>query len=427
MKKFNFVSQSVEKDHNAEIEVNLTKPEDFVGEVCVTKLKIPSDCLPYGLLEPHKDTISQETLSLLQSWQMGTPTDFIIGFVMVSSQDYGCNSTDQYILNEAGNFSPMIVTTMASQYRIDADTMREGKVWGADLYHFWIPGKISYHQNGTDINLSTPSLPFYDWNNGLKVNKLNYHSFVDSKFQFTDGRSIYIHTKEDGFEIEIGYRLFLLDQQVQQRVSTPILVMSEKMADFLGVNDSSAAKYVINGNIFRSPENATWNAIGQRLVAPRAKITYNTRLLQQITTNTIGSPDMVNFSCTFNLTNFHQTSAMFPINHVCVQCLDLNYEGEKISINTLDLTGTVVPSSAYFLKTFLISTDTKKSDFIFVNDMTTERSHKVNSPRITHLFFRLFWLDPANTLRPIILGSKQVFSIQLCLTEDSTKRVRFLE
>jgi len=427
MKKFNFVSQSVEKEREAEIEVNLTKPEDFVGEVCVTKLKIPSDSLPYGLLEPHKETITQETLTLLQNWQMGTPTDFIIGFIIVSTPDYECNSTDQYILNEAGNFSPMSITTQATYHSIDANVIGRGDIWAIQLYQFWIPGKIVYQQNGADIKLTTPSLPFYDWNNGLKVNKLDYHRLMVNDYQITNGRSIHIRNKEDGFEVEIGYKVSLQDQQVHQRMSTPILVMSEKMANFLGVNEPSTAKYVINGDVFRNAEGDTWSAIGQRLIAPRAKVNYNTRLLQQITSNTIGSPNVVNLSCTFDLLNFHQTSEMFPINHVCVQCLDLNYEGEKISINTVDLTGTVVPSSAYFLKTFLISTETRKSDFIFVNDMTTERSHEVNSPRISHLHFRLFWLDPQNILHPIVLGSKQVFSIQLCLTEKSIKRVRFLE
>ena len=426
MKKYNFVSQAVEKEQEAEIAVNLTKPEDFVGDICVTKLKIPSDSLPYGLLEPHKDPISTESLSLLQSWASGTPTDFIIGYIMVSTPNYGCNSTDQYILNPTGNFSPMIVTTMASQYVIDAEAMGRGEIWGVDLYQFWLPGKPTYQTNESGVKLTTPSEPFFDWNHGITARRFNYAKFVDNDYQHVDGRSIYIRNKEDGFEIEIGNRLALVNLEVTQRVSTPILVMSEKMADFLGVNEPTAAKYVINGNIFRSPENDTWNAFGTRLVAPRAKVTYNSRLLQQITSNTIGTPDMVNFSCTFNLTNFHQTSEMFPINHVCVQCLDLNYEGEKIMINTVDLTGTVVPSSAYFLKTFLISTDTRKSDFIFVNDMTTERSLKVNSPRITHLQFSLFWLDTHNILRPLILQKNNTFSLQLCVTPSPLKNARFL-
>ena len=140
----------------------------------------------------------------------------------------------------------------------------------------------------------------------------------------------------------------------------------------------------------------------------------------------VGKP-IQDFSATYNFINFEQSTSLFPISHIAIQCLDLNYIGEDMSINTRDLEGTIVPSQMYFLKTFLISTRNTLSDFLYIEDNTMTNTIEVNSPNITRLKFQFFWITPNQELYEFKLPPNNVIQLQLILypfDTIATKRSR---
>ena len=75
MKKFTFSTEESDEKQPAIIDINNTAPMDFVGRLCVSKLKIPRNTLPIALVPPLQREFTAEEKQAIDD--VGeTPTEY---------------------------------------------------------------------------------------------------------------------------------------------------------------------------------------------------------------------------------------------------------------------------------------------------------------------------------------------------------------
>ena len=426
MKKFNFCTSPSDQAQPAIIDVNNIAPMDFVGNLCVSKLKIPRNTLPVALVPPMGYEFTAEEKAEVDAVGY-TPTEMY--YVVFS------HLVDEAVAGQAncsGNTSQFFKSGTDNWKSYSGSSgnfvLTNENCFVARLMTFWMYDKPRWKQleNGNFV-LTNEDKPIYAWwgpESRLLVRE--YYKYISAQ------------TVRFWAEIRNVYDHFIMDTKVitansheMYAYTTPIIALSQWLTQVNGLTSAYATHVVLDENItFNSGGNGKFLYTDIPLEVMRADVTYNPVFQNTLNTGEMLPPFslIVDMSATYNFKNFNQTELLFPVNHIAIQCLDLNYEPEDISINTVDLEGVINPSHMYFLKTFLISTRGGLSDFLYIEDKTTANTIEVNSPRITRLQFRFLWIDTNQIVHNLELWRNNVITLQLILYppdfSESTKKAR---
>lgn len=413
MKKFTFCTNPSDEVQPAIIDVNNVAPIDFVGNLCVSKLKIPRNTLPVALVPPmNYEFTAEEKIKIDRIGYTPTEMYYLIFShqVIVPSARQNCNgNTDQLYRT---NINDWAVYTGTSQNFVLTDE----NCFTARLITFWMPDKPRWKklENG-NFALTNEDKPIYAWSGeNFRLKEFDYYKVLDQQ------------TTMYGALIRNIYDQFIMDTTALVATApadlytftTPIIALSQWLTKVNGLYSMHSPHVSIDENItFSSSPGAEFLYTEMDMEVIRADVTYNASFRSTAPTGEMPHSfnHLIDMSASYNFRNFNQTELLFPVNHIAIQCLDLNYEPEDISINTVDLEGTINPSHMYFLKTFLISTRGGLSDFLYIEDNTTTNTIEVNSPRITRLQFRFLWIDSNQIVHNLELWRDNVITLQLVL------------
>ena len=157
----------------------------------------------------------------------------------------------------------------------------------------------------------------------------------------------------------------------------------------------------------------------QNFIAPECNITLNPRTSSLITLSEIPAAETnLPYESRFEVNGYRRTSEIFPVSHIAIQCLDLNFEGESMVCNSKDLMGVINPSDMYFLKTFLMGFGGEITDFVYVNDLKTEVEIPVDSRYVTALKFTFFWIDHDHFVHPLRALANTTVELQIIYEPD---------
>lgn len=426
MKKFNFCTSPSDQVQPAIIDVNNIAPMDFVGNLCVSKLKIPKNTLPVALVPPMAYEFTAEEKREIDGIGL-TPTEMyyvvltqLIDSPVASEQNCSGNTAGFY---KVGPEDWRTYTGSSGSFVLTNDNC-----YVARLTTFWMYDKPRWKllENG-NFKLTNDDKPIYAWwgaDSRLQVREYYKNITAHAAELWGEIRNVYDH-------FIIDTKAILLNTPTSYKYTTPIIALSQWLTQVNGLTSAYASHVVLDENLtFNSGGTGSFLYTDIRMEVMRADVTYNPTLQNALSTGKMPASFTVHvdMSATYNFRNFNQTELLFPVNHIAIQCLDLNYEPEDISINTVDLEGVVNPSHMYFLKTFLISTRGGLSDFLYIEDNTTTNTIEVNSPRITRLQFRFLWIDTNQIVHNLELWRDNVITLQLILYppdfSESAKRPR---
>lgn len=426
MKKFTFVTERSDEPEDAIIDITNTAPMDFVGKLRVSKLKIPLNTFPIALIEPSQRGFTAEQKALIDSEKM-VPTTLQVCYWSTSSKSVHSMSNEIFVDTFQQTSTLNIMPTLE---HISHDSINQIVI---DIY--WADD-IPRWKFDPEVNLwflTNDDYPIYSWNGenmGLIKKQYTYQNTNSpgpkkSRDQKSTSEQILeasILNQYDKFAVDIKWQV---DQNTN--FSSVILAISPQLATILGLTTSQYTRYYFEDDIPFS-DNDIYRAINEEYWTYSTNIVYNTYQDKVLGENPIPTPtySLFDFSGVYTIRDTTQSEFLFPVNHIAIQCLDLNIENpEDISINTRDLQGVVVPSHAYYLKTFLISTRNTRSDFLYLSDLTQENYIAVNSPSIYRLIFRILWIDNDNFVHNFKIWRDNVITLQLVLEDyNSEKRPR---
>lgn len=425
MKKFTFSTEESDEKQPAIIDINNTAPMDFVGRLCVSKLKIPRNTLPIALVPPLQREFTAEEKQAIDD--VGeTPTEYY--YALFSS----CNTSLARPTNATYYYRQTNETWTESCKTTSGFTLTNDTTYICLLFSYWARTKPIWEplENGNFI-LVNKRQPIYSWAGCSNFTRRSaYRTIYENTWITYD---INIHNEYN--RLFFHSNVFCRGAGTEDRYSTPTLALSPWLKEVNGLKTDfdATVRFRYDYEFTHGTTDSVNNiyAKQQTMYIMPAKVTYNPYFadIQRTLRNGTDYGDQIfNLSATYDFYNFNQTAELFPIEHFAIQCLDLNYDPEDIPINTIDLTGTIVPSHMYFLKTFLISTRVTLSDFLYLADNTTVNTIDVNSPRITRLQFRFMWITKNHEVYDLEIWKNNVVTLELTLypfdEEPETKRRR---
>jgi len=441
MKKFNFATEKTETVQEAVIDINNTSPMDFVGKLCVSKLKIPQASFPIAIVPPLQRTFTTDQKREIDAQGM-IPTEFYFVVLIYSAANEAvleggqCNG-QMALQGNASHRTQWRIKDTKRDNRLEAIILDDvepaaNNICYMKIFSYWYRETPNWKQVGDgEYQLSNTAKPIYSWNKDPNMALMQLTTY---------GTGMSVTSEKLVCEIEDAHNRFVINSTVYLPnssdlftipVTTPVILLSDWLSNTNGLSSPETGEVKIN-----YMKHGEWYEILSTMFCDQmtypihyAQVTYNPAFQQTIQTGVLSDAlsDYLDLSANYNFYSFKQTDLLFPANHLAIQCLDLNYDGENMSINTKDINGVVVPSRMYFLKTFLISTNEELSDFIFMNDMTTANTVTVNSPNISRLQFRFVWIDSDQQVHPFLVWRNNVISMQLTLypsEELFTKKTR---
>lgn len=441
MKKFNFATKKSDAVHEAIIDINNTAPMDFIGKLCVSKLKIPQESFPIAIVPVLQRTFNSDQKQQIDSLGM-IPTEFY--FIMLIYA-----ASHEAVLEGAQGNGQMALQGNAShrtQWRIkdvkrgnrleavigDSEDPTANNICYIKIFSYWYRESPQWKPVAeNEYQLVNSDKPIYSWNKDPNLELVHLTTYAEGMSDSSEKLVCEIEDVHSRFVINSNVYMPNTSDLFTMPITTPVILLSNWLSKTNGLSSPETGEVVISYMKHEEQYEIFSEMFCRGVTFPvhYAKITYNPAFQQTIQTGVVSDAlsDILDLSASYDFYSFKQTDLLFPANHVAIQCLDLNYDGEDIPINTKDINGVVVPSHMYFLKTFLISTQDELSDFIFMNDMTTANTVTVNSPNISRLQFRFVWIDADQQIHPFLVWRNNIISLQLTLypsEELFTKRTK---
>ena len=380
MKKFNFATPTSESTQEAVIEINNTAPMDFVGELAVSKLKIPMNIFPLTNVPAMRRTFTGEQKTVIDNIGK-TPTEYYYILVVYNAVNEdvadAAQGNSQMLMqwyNPASKTMLWKVKTPFPHQHLNATMlfglgpMYQIPIAFIKIQSYWFNEPPMWEQLGNDeYKLKNKDKPLYSWNGDKDIVPIPYeinHRVLDEEYDV----SCFIDIRNDSDELIFDSRVFMpvLSGTASEGLhyTTPVLLLSDWLSSTAGLStsDPNTATFHYNSEGYPLPDAHPlkfWKSYIEPVftIFP-AETTYTKSFEPVFSTglNTGSSPKGFDMSAVYKFVGFKQTDLIFPATQLAVQCLDLNYEGEVIAVNTPNISGTIVPSNMYFLKTFLIST-----------------------------------------------------------------------
>lgn len=399
------------KEKPAIIKQTFVRPIDFVGRLRVPRLKLTSGVLPLLIIKPSSRSYTAVEQAKITSLGL-TPTDMIYGLLW-----YKGNSTDPSVTVPGnGNVYSFSVddtnTTRINPWLANAYPSSTQRVnANSILYaHLFINERPIWEQNtGSTWRLKNNPRILHDWSE-LTTNSENF--------------MLYVHGTDD-FRYSLGVISFsdnslrfhddVVVEATEQFYTTPVFFCSDYLARFISPLDTQ--------NNFRFTQDIL-NSIGDDSIdmrvyfyTPTSDYTFSPQLQSFINSSSV-PPGIVtlDYSITVTLPFNRLRDQLNPYQSLLITSDELNYDGESITVNTVDVNGVISPSSLSILKSYVIGTDENgRSDFIFYDDHLSQTPAIINNPRLSQLSLRFFILTKDNQIIPLTVPAGQAIFVQLAI------------
>lgn len=408
MKKYNFTFQESETT-NVVIDATNVAPTDYVGSIRVSKVKIPSTSLPVAIahVTSHGFTWEEKLAYDAGGWNA------------LSDICYICLITKGTLTPTNGY---QIQYHSDSKIRIDSRTSHSVIEYSPDsiqsiriVFHcFWERPK--WVKGDDDLYyMVNEDKPIYAWEgNAMGLQRKDWAWGPDSPYVAQNN----VYNKCE---------FIVRGQTTKNRIpngsfiSSPAVLVNQRIAEMNGFWNLPEQMR------FKMAADERWSLLAwaipfineQNFIAPECKITLNPRTSALITLSAIPSEESnIPYESRFEVNGYRRTNEIFPVSHIAIQCLDLNFEGESMVCNSKDLMGVINPSDMYFLKTFLMGFGGEITDFIYVNDLKTEVEIPVESRYVTALKFAFFWIDHDHFVHPLQALANTTVELQIIYEPD---------
>lgn len=435
IKKFNFTKVQHEEQGPAISRTTSVAPNDFVGELRVTKFKLTKESFPSNYISPSKHKFNREEMESIPPNMI--PTDYCI-ILLADTQmadaepireiSNSVHNGEKYLLNTYINDKPSFGNAKVDckilypfiNHRDESSFPEGGDYLAIYIKRYCIPGTCNWErQDDNNYILKNEDYIIYSINDINNLPSISVFAHQSSAPIYSENAYINIFknissTVTFDFAINCKSRL---EPTFGSTYTTPTILLSKEYGDLLGINDVIYKGSIPTHSVYiQAAINNNYDFIVPSLEFKWGP--YVSGLLSQIPFEY--KYNNINFSidgsAIATVNTISSPKAVFPLSHILLTCDELNFEGEEINVNTTQQQGVINPSSLRILKSFFIGiTDDTTSDFIYVEDNLDNMPVIVNSPRLCSLTFRLWIMTNNGTITPLILKQGNLFSLQLTL------------
>lgn len=399
------------KEKPAVIKQTFVRPIDFVGRLRLPRLKLTSGVLPLMIVKPSIRSYTAVEHDKITSLGL-TPTDIIYGLLWCK----GNSLTPTAIIPGNGNVYSFTVD--------DAETARINP-WLANAYpcttrrvnanciayaHLFINERPIWEQNtGNTWKLKNNPRILHDWSE-LTTNSENFMLYVHATDDFT-----YSSTEITFSDNCLRIQQNIVIEATEEFYTTPVFFCSDFLSRFVSPIDIQQP-FRFTQTVLDSLGD---DSIDQRVLfyTPTNNYTFSPQLQSFIASSSV-PPGItsLDYSITVSLPFNRLRDQLNPYQSLLITSDELNYNGESITINTVDVSGVISPSSLSILKSYVIGTDENgRTDFVFYDDHITQTPALINNPSLTQLTLRFFILTKENQIIPLTVPAGQAIFVQLAI------------
>lgn len=402
MKRYDFSFQN-EGGDTREIEavqrVTFTAPQQFVGKMRITRFKLTEGAFPLAMIKPSQRGFTSAEKAAIDAHGY-TPTDIAWGVASASNTaNIGC--TDNAYIDPGSTPPSFIVSTS-----IGGPDPFQGYVNFATIFLLQRP---NWKYDSGSFYLQNESVFIYQWSD---LN--NRDKFLVYQNQTAPGRGIWVtgtsndvtfHYKGAGQYKGTQPQLYISQSLHEIIFGTPVSPLySFRLTAATLASFGDGANGFNSDYYFQSPQfHVTWNpqlnAILASGAAPASGTTWS-----------------VNGDFTIKY-EFSKGTLLYPFTCLYVIMDELNFGGESVVTNNKQSTGIINPSSLSIAKSYLVGISGAKSDFVVVDDKTSQIPLDIYVPNLFTLTIRLALLLSDNTLRIINLPPHEGFFIQVSISD----------
>ena len=402
MKRYDFSFQNEGGDAR-EVEavqrVTFTAPQQFVGKMRITRFKLTEGAFPLALIKPSQRGFTSAEKAAIDAHGY-TPTDIAWG-VTSASNAYCTGCTDNYYI-DTGSTPP----TFNPITSISGPDPFQGYVNFASV--FLLERPTWKYDNGA-FYLQNESVFIYQWSD-----LTNRDKFLVYQSQTAPGRGIWI----TGNSTEVTFHF---KGAAQYKGTQPQLYISQSLHEIIfGTPLSPIFSFRLTAATLTGfGDGANGFNSDYYFQTPQFHVTWNTQLSGIIASSVAPGPTTtwsVNGDFTIKY-EFSKGTLLYPFTCLYVIMDELNFGGESVVTNNKQSTGIINPSSLSIAKSYLVGISGAKSDFVVVDDKTSQIPLDIHVPNLFTLTIRLALLLSDNTLRIINLPPHEGFFIQVSISD----------
>ena len=379
--------------------VTFTAPQRFVGKMRITRFKLTEGAFPLALIKPSGRPFTAAEKATIDAHGY-TPTDIAWGTACASNNQC-INIQDNYYMDPASTPPSFICQATISPtdpfsgyFTFSTIFLREPPKWNVV---------------GGSYYLANDSVFIYHWSDLNNTDKfLVFHS------QTAAGRGLWV----TGSQNEITFHSKVAPMY---KGTAPQLFMSQGFHEIIfGTPLSQIHSFRINSATLASWGNGR-NGFDDNYYfqVPHCHIEWNSEL-QGYFSGGQAPPAGTNWSANADYTikyEFSKGTLLYPFTCLYVIMDELNFNSESVVTNSTASTGVINPSSLSIAKSYLVGISGDKSDFVVVDDKTSQIPLDINVPLLYTLTIRLALLLSDNSLKIIQLPPHEGFFLQLSICE----------
>lgn len=399
------------KEKPAVIKETFVRPINFVGRLRVPRLKLTSGVLPLLIIKPSERSYTAAEHAKITSLGL-TPTDIIYGLLWYKG--HGLSRT-------------VVIPGNGNVYSFTIDDTKTTRInpWLANAYpcltrrvtancigyaHLFINERPIWEQNtASSWKLKNNPRILHDWNE-LSTNSENFMLYVHGTDDFKYS-SAEITFSDNCLRIHHN----IVVEATEEFYTTPVFFCSDYLSRFVSPIDIQQP-FRFEQTVLDSLGD---DSIDQRVLfyTPTTNYTFSPQLQSFIASSSV-PPGIttLDYSNTVTLPFNRLREQLNPYQSLLITSDELNYNGESITINTVDVNGVISPSSLSILKSYVIGTDENgRSDFVFYDDHLSQTPALINNPSLAQLTLRFFILTKENQIIPLTVPPGQAIFVQLAI------------
>lgn len=400
----------------AVIRQNFLSPIDFIGDLRVTRFKISAGALPLLYIKPSTAGFVASSKAQIDVINK-TPTDIAFGFIW--DEDY--NDETSLLPTIGGVYTiPFTTDVSAKQYiRPLIRGSRRGIMpqrWS--IVHVFINEKPQWREENGRYYLINNGRALYNWYD-LYTQNDNFYSLLyerhDNGHPFI---SVFYENNAICFKLGDFRR-----EHVMGSVTTPQFFCSSYLAAF-SVTTPEEANFSFAGDVTHELDPWFWE--NNSFYTPCSEFKHSMQVTSLINKGYLieAETPYLDMNTIAEVKIHYHASRLNPFNSFFITCDELNFDVERICVNTKQLSGVVNPSALAVFKTFVVGTDNnERSDFVLVDDSLTQYPLKVDNPRTSCLTLRFFILTKENNIIPMYVPPGESIFIQLSLVPAYEKMI----
>lgn len=393
------------------IKQTFVRPIDFVGKLRLPRLKLTSGVLPLMLIKPSSKTYSTAEHDAITTLSL-TPTEIIYGFLWHKEDTAGATpiipgNGNVYSFTVSDSSATAITPCLPNAYpslinKVNANTIIYAHLYINEAPHW-------QQQSATSWKLINSPRILHDWSE-LSTNSENFMLYVRADAAYNWSLST-VSFSDNSLRFSIN----VVKEATEEYYTTPVFFCTHQLARFVAPLDIL--------NPFRFTEqilnriNDTGLTRSVTFYTPTSNYIFSPQFQSFISSSSVPAGiTSLDFSCTAILPINRLRDQINPYQSLIITSDELNYNGESLTVNTLDVNGVISPSSLAILKSYVIGTDEEgRSDFVFYDDHLSQTPALINNPRLSQLTLRFFVLTKENQIIPLTVPPGQAIFVQLAI------------